>query len=91
MAHDPSLAAKRQQARSRGGRGKSKRARAERLLPDDLVVLDRVIDSAISGVYRGALTPGQGSALSALVGSKVRLRNLALRIQEQIELVACHP
>jgi hypothetical protein len=85
-SHDPALSGKIREARARGGRGKSTRARAARLLPADLQLLDRVIDRAIDDLYSGSISPGQGSALSALVGSKIRLREVSLKLAEQSEL-----
>jgi hypothetical protein len=85
-AHDPVLTEKVRDARRAGGHGKSRSARAAKLLPDDLLVLDQVLDSAIAGIYRGSLVSAQGQAIASLTGAKIRLRELALRIKEQIEL-----
>lgn len=86
LAHDPSLAEKRQQARLRGGYGKSRAARAQKILPHDLRSMDDVLSSAIIGVYRGNLLPSQGSAIAALSSARVRVREIALRMAEQGEL-----
>jgi hypothetical protein len=86
LAHDASLAEKRQAARERGGFGKSRAARAAKLLPRDLEIMDDVLSSAISAVYRGSMSPSQGSAIAALAGARVRLREIALRLAEQVEL-----
>jgi hypothetical protein len=82
-AHDPATAEARQEARRKGGQGK---ARAAKLLPRDLEVLDAVLAQAIAGVYQGSLSPSQGSALAALASALVRLREVALRLAEQGEL-----
>jgi hypothetical protein len=84
--HDPSLAERRRQARIAGGRGKSRVARGRKLLPQDLLLLDTLLDQAVEGVYQGSLAPSQGSAIAALVGAKVRLREVSLKIVEQSEL-----
>jgi hypothetical protein len=55
-------------------------------LPDDLQVLDTLLDRAIAGVYQGALLPAQGTSIASLVGAKVRLREVSLKIAEQVEL-----
>lgn len=86
MAHDPSSAEKRREARARGGTNKSRTARAQKLLPEDLQVMDEVLSNAIAAVYRGTLSPGQGSALAALAGARVRLREIGLKMAEQAEL-----
>jgi hypothetical protein len=86
-AHDPATAEVRQEARRKGGQGKAKAARAQKLLPPDLQALDVVLDQAINGlVYRGTISPGQGSALAALAGARVRLREVALKLAQEVEL-----
>jgi hypothetical protein len=60
--------------------------RAQKLIPDDLQVLDSLLDRAALEVYEGALSPGQGTAIASLVGARVRLREIALKIWEQQEL-----
>jgi hypothetical protein len=86
MSHDPSLAERRRQARINGGKGRARAARAQRLLPDDLEMLDKVLSTAIGAVYQGGISPAQGSSIAALVGGKVRLREIALKILEGLDL-----
>jgi hypothetical protein len=86
FAHNPALSSKRREARVKGGKGKSRTVRAQKLLPDDLQVLDTLLDRAIAGVYQGALLPAQGTSIASLVGAKVRLREVSLKIAEQVEL-----
>lgn len=86
MTHDPALAGKRREARLKGGKGKSRMVRAQKLIPEDLLVLDSLLDRVVADVYRGALAPAQGTAIAALLGAKVRIRDLGLRVREQTEL-----
>jgi hypothetical protein len=86
LAHDPALSEKREQARLKGGYGKSRVARAERLLPQELQALDDVLSTVITGVYAGNLLPSQGSSIAALASARVRLREIALKMAEQGEL-----
>src|SRR5918999_165536 len=86
MSHDPSLAERRRQARINGGKGRARAARAQRLLPDDLEMQDKVLSTAIGAVYQGGISPAQGSSIAALVGGKVRLREIALKILEGLDL-----
>jgi hypothetical protein len=85
-AHDPGTIEARREARTKGGFGKSKAARAQKLLPQDLQIMDEVLSSAISAVYCGSMSPSQGSAIAALAGARVRLREVALKLAQEVEL-----
>jgi hypothetical protein len=85
-SHDASLADRVKEARRAGGHGKSRSARAAKLLPDDLQVLDRILDEAIQSILDGALLPAQGGSVASLVNAKVKLREIALKIAEQTTL-----
>jgi hypothetical protein len=84
--HDPATAEKRQAARQKDGFGKSKAARVQKLLPQDLQIMDEVLSSTISAVYCGSMSPSQGSAIAALAGARVRLREVALKLAQEVEL-----
>lgn len=86
MSHSPALAEKRREASARGGQNKAKVRRVQKLLPPDLQVLDSVLANAIAGVYRDDLSPAQGSAIAALAGARIRVRECALKLAEQSEL-----
>jgi hypothetical protein len=86
LAHDPDLAQKRQQARVKGGQGKSWAFRAQKLLSPDLQTLNSILAGAIGAVVKGTIAPTQGSAIAALASCKIRLRETALRMAEQGEL-----
>jgi hypothetical protein len=61
--------------------------RAQKLLPlGDLDILDRVLNQAVAEVYQGILSPSQGTAIAALAGARVRLREISLKMAEQGEL-----
>jgi hypothetical protein len=87
FSHDPGRAEQRRRSRINGGFGKSRKARAQKLLPEDLQALDAVLSGAITGVFEGSLLPGQGSAIAALAGARVRVREIALKLAEQTELM----
>jgi hypothetical protein len=84
-AHDPGIEERRREARKKGGEGKSRKVRAQKFLPRDLEILDGVLDQAIARTYQGGITPSQGSAIAALAGAKVRLREISLKLAEQTE------
>jgi hypothetical protein len=88
LTHDPDLAGQRAASRQRGGKGKSRMARAQKLIPEDLQVLDTLLDQVVAGIYQGGLVPAQGSAIAAVIGAKVRIREISLKIMEQTELTA---
>jgi hypothetical protein len=87
FAHDPALREERKAASARGGQNKSKAVRAQKLLPNDLQALDKVLAQAIDGVYAGHLLPNRGSAIAALAGARVRVREIGLKLAEQSELL----
>ena len=86
MAHDPALEQKRREARARGGRAKSRAARAERLIPEDLQPLDALLNRSAIDVYQGTLAPARASAIAALVSVKLKLRETSLKLREYLVL-----
>jgi hypothetical protein len=85
-AHSPDTAEKREEARRRGGQGKSTASRAQRLLSPDLQRLDLILDGAIAAVVKGNIAPTQASAIASLASCKIRLRELGLKQMEALEL-----
>ena len=73
FAHDPEKAAERDAARRRGGAGKARTARLEKLVPSSLKPALALLFDALREVHDGALTPAQGQALAAIAGAIGRL------------------
>ena len=73
FGHDPALAAKRAEARRRGGQNRSRQRRLQRLLPETLKPVVVLLLEAIEEVHRGELAPAQASAIAALSGALVRV------------------
>ena len=73
-------------ARARGGRGRSRAARAGKLVPGELrPVLDALI-GAIDEVRDELLTPAQASAMAALGGAIVRLYQVGV-LEERVAVL----
>ena len=62
-----------QDARRKGGRGKSRAERAGKLLPARLRPVADILEKAIGEVHLGALDQRQASAMAALAGAIVRV------------------
>jgi len=73
FAHSPSTEDKRREARSQGGQNKGTPARADRLLPRDLRPLLGLLIRAMTEVHTGAITPQQGTAMSSIASSVVKM------------------
>ena len=73
FAHDPTRAAQRDEARRRGGRGKGRTARAEKLVPSTLRPVLALLLDAFGETHRGELDPKVAGALAALAGAVVRV------------------
>src|SRR5918996_3280264 len=69
IGHRPGAA----DARSRGGRGKSRAARAGKLLPSRLRPVAEMLESALVEVKDGRLKPSQAQAMASLAGALVRV------------------
>jgi len=86
--HDPERQSQIAAARVRGGKGKSRIARAGKLLPGELrPVLDTLI-AAIDEVKAEALTPAQAGAMAALASAVVRLFTVGVLEQRVADLEA---
>jgi hypothetical protein len=66
FAHSPSQAASRAAARARGGQSHSNAARLARLVPPRLTNVFDVLETALSEVREGTISPPQASAMAAL-------------------------
>ena len=73
FAHVPDREGQRDEARRKGGRGKARTARLEKLVPSSLKPAIAVLFSALDQVHSGALTPAQGQAMAAIAGAIGRL------------------
>src|SRR5215208_7056681 len=73
FAHDEGRRADRLAASAKGGKGKSRIARAERLVPASLRPTLALMFDALGEVHDGTLTPAQASAMAAVAGAITRL------------------
>jgi hypothetical protein len=85
LGHDPGLEEKRKQARVKGGKGKSKTARARKLLMSEFESWDGLIDRAAADTYRGMMAPNIATAIASLAGAKVKLFETSVRLWEASE------
>ncbi len=72
--HSPAIAGEREEARRRGGRGKSNRARAAKQLPAGVMTTDELrglLGLTLKGVIAGRVEPGVGNAAANLARSIV--------------------
>lgn len=85
--HDPALAEARQQARRKGGHGKSTAARLNRRLPPNLRGVLSTLLEALDEVHTGEIDPRVASAMGSLAGAISKLYEVAEleRRLEQLE------
>ena len=69
IGHSPTA----QEARRKGGYGKSRAERARKLLPARLRPIAAILEDALSEVHRGDLNPRQAHAMASLAGALVRV------------------
>ena len=91
FSHDPTREADRARARTRGGRASSKLSRARKLAPPLLIDVYEDLESALTDVRSGVLSPAQGQSMASLARALVttlqvgeleeRLRHLERRIE----------
>jgi len=62
-----------QEARRKGGHGKSRAKRAAKLLPTRLQPVVSLLEDALGEVHRGELDPRAASAMASLAGALVRI------------------
>jgi hypothetical protein len=72
FAHAPELAARRVEARERGGRNRSRMARARAAMPADLSGVLQRLHAALDRLDAGQLEPRIASAMASLAGAIVR-------------------
>ncbi len=83
-AHDPANQAKVASARSAGGRGRARTARAEKLMPAVLKpVLHALLDS-LAKVKQSQINPAQATATAALAGAIVRVYEAGM-LEERLQ------
>ena len=84
--HDPALAAERDAARRRGGRGKSNRARAAKRLPEEVLTpatLQGLLGRTLREVIAGRVAPGVANAAATLGRAIVAVRE-ATELEERL-------
>ena len=86
FAHDPNRAAQRDEARRKGGRGKARVARAEKLVPASLRPTLSLLFTALEETHAGELDAKQAQAMAALAGAIARLYTTAELEQRVTEL-----
>ena len=69
IGHNPGA----QEARRKGGHGKSRAERARKLLPARLRPVADALEKALDEVHRGELDPRAASAMASLAGALVRV------------------
>jgi hypothetical protein len=84
FAHTATLSsAQRGAVRRRGGHGKSRHARIQRLVPASLKPTIAALFAALDEVHAGALDPKQAQAMAALAGAIARLYSVGI-LEERI-------
>ncbi len=71
--HDPDRRAAARAVSAKGGRGKSRIARVEKLVPASLRPTIAALFTALEEVHAGTLDPKQAQAMAALAGAIARL------------------
>lgn len=72
-AHDPDRQAEMAVARAKGGRGKARTARIERLVPSTLKPVLATLLETLGQLHSGELDPKTGSAMAAVAGAIVKV------------------
>jgi hypothetical protein len=85
-AHDPDRLDANRAARARGGKGKSRLARVERLVPASLRHLLATLLDAVEDTRQGALDPKVATAMASLAGAVVRVYQSATTEQQLADL-----
>ncbi|MDG7041503.1 MAG: hypothetical protein JRN22_00425 [Nitrososphaerota archaeon] len=71
FSHDPALAAKRAEARAKGGRNSARSARLRALVPPRLLPVYDKLETALDETHNGTLKPSQAGAMAALARAMV--------------------
>src|SRR5215211_1131941 len=88
FAHDEECRAERRAASSRGGQGKSRIARVEKLVPGTLRPVLALLLEALEETRRGECDPKVAGALAALAGAIVKVYGSATVEQQIADLEA---
>lgn len=73
FAHSAACREKTDAARALGGRNSSKTVRARKAMGASQEQVLKFVEAGLAGVYKGTLTPQQGSAIASLAGAWVKL------------------
>jgi hypothetical protein len=73
FVHDPTRDSERHDARQRGGQHSAKIIRLRPLVPDRLKPIYTVLESALSEVHAGDITPSQATAMAAIARALVQV------------------
>ena len=73
FAHDAALQESTANGRSRGGKNRSRAVRARKAMGASQEQVLKFVEAGLAGVYKGTLTPQQGSAIASLAGAWVKL------------------
>jgi len=73
FAHSPEFAAKRREARQRGGQNSAIKIRRQKLAPESLSFIDKVLIDTLNGLLSGEIEPPRAQAVSSLI-------NIALKV-----------
>jgi hypothetical protein len=85
-AHDPDRTEVNRAARARGGKGRARLARAERLVPTTLRPLLDSLLAAVEETRQGTLDPRTASAMAALAGAICRVYSAGVVEQQLADL-----
>ena len=81
--HDPDRQAEARAASAKGGQGRSRIARVEKLVPASLRPTLALLFTALEETHAGALDPRAASAMAALAGASGRLYTAGV-LEEQV-------
>lgn len=84
--HDPDRTDSSRAARARGGKGRARLARAERLVPSTLRPLLASLLAAVDETRQGTLDPRTASAMAALAGAICRVYQAGVVEQQLADL-----
>ncbi len=73
FAHSEACRQKTAAARAQGGRNSSRAVRARKAMGASHAQVLKLVENTMAGVFKGTLTPQQGSALASLAGAWVKL------------------
>jgi hypothetical protein len=86
FAHDPERRADRQSASARGGQGKSRIARVERLVPSTLRPVLALLLDVLAEAREGTIPPAQANAVATVAGAIVKVYGSATLEQQIADL-----